>query len=58
MGCLVLSQGFVKGESDCAASPEKMVISESKLNCLNNILQTSEKNLYQRTKDESHRITQ
>lgn len=34
----------MKEESDCAASPEKMVIWVSKLNCLNNILQTSEKN--------------
>jgi len=33
--------GFVKEESGCTVSLQKMVISVSKLNCLNNILQTS-----------------
>lgn len=43
MGHLILFQGVCEGESDCAASPEEMVISVSQLNCLNNILQASEK---------------
>lgn len=35
--------GFVKEESDCTVSLQKMVILVSKLNCLNSILQTSVK---------------